>query len=99
MSRGSRALTPLKAKAARAPPSAAIEPASRPPTGETPSNARKKTLITRPRWTSVEADGERRDICMQCRETEPDWGRRIHEAEAAPESGGRTGLLGALTRG
>jgi hypothetical protein len=57
-----------------------------------------ETLITRPRWTSVDAGGDRRDICRQCRETEPDWRRRIHE-DAAQESGGRTGLLGALTRG
>ena len=42
-----------------------------------------ETLITRPRWTSVEAGGEQRDICRQCRETKPGWRSRIHEGEAA----------------
>lgn len=59
-----------------------------------------ETLITRPRWTSLEVSGERRDVCLQCRDAEPDWRRRIHDEEeaAAPEHG-RSGLLGALTRG
>jgi hypothetical protein len=58
-----------------------------------------ETLITRSRWTSVEASGETRDICLQCKDAGPDWRRRVAEAETEPEPGERTGLLGALTRG